>query len=201
MSYLVWLKRPVSLLTLLVENDIDPSMTHESKAQSASESAAQGPKPVFLRVHPTQKVSTEQWSSIRSIMEAGGAAEQVAKRFGIQPSTIHKRGTKERWATPNRVRALAQRSEVITGDPASEVAALWKERETNAREMVYQGSQKALQRFFAMAPVPQSFSEAATAQKLLKEAITPPSDITGLINTNIQVLAMSGFAPRPVVDV
>lgn len=174
-------------------------MTPDSPAQSASEGAAQ--RPIFLREHPSQKVSLEQWSAIRSIMEAGGVAEDVAKRFGIQPSTIHKRGTKERWATPNRIRAALQKSEVITGDPAAEVAALWKERETNAREMIFQGSNKALQRFFSMSPVPQSFAEAATAQKLLKEAITPAQEGQSGGTMNVQVLAMAGFMPKPVVDV
>ena len=151
--------------------------------------------------NPKQKVSTEQWSAIRSIMEAGGVAKEVAKRYGIQPDTILKRGTKERWATPMRVRDAARRSEVVTGDPAAEVAALWKQREGEARELIFQGSNKALQRFFSMSPVPQSFQEAATAQKLLKEAISPPTEGQIAGTMNVQVLAMAGFCPKPVVDV
>lgn len=47
-----------------------------------------------------------------------------------------------------------------------------------------------------MAPVPQSFGEAAIAAKLMNEAITPPEDHQPNTNVNLAILTAVGFSPR-----
>jgi len=144
-------------------------------------------------------VRDEDWPIIRSLIEAGAKAPEVARRYGISPVTINTRACKEKWATPKRVaRAEAQ---IITDDPASAVAALWEDRKAQTRETVFQGASKSLQRFFAMSPIPQSFNEAATAHKLLKEAIDPDAGGAHSGGTTVNILASQGFMPKRVVDV
>jgi hypothetical protein len=86
-------------------------------------------------------------------------------------------------------------------DPASQVAALWASRKEGQREALYQGTNKALQRFFALAPVPQTFSEAAIAEKLLSKSIDPDASQSSQSNVSIQLLATQGFQPRRTIDV
>jgi adenosylcobinamide amidohydrolase len=78
---------------------------------------------------------------------------------------------------------------------------MWTERGEEGREAIYQGTKKALQRFFAMAPVPQTFAEAATAAKLMKEAINPnEGKEANQGGINIAVLTHQGFVPRQASD-
>jgi hypothetical protein len=156
-------------------------------------------QPILYRKCSQKKVRDEDWPVIRSLMEAGAKAPDVAKKYGISPVTINTRASKERWATPRRVaKANAHLSE---DDPASAVASLWANRKEESRESLYQGSKKALERFFAMAPVPQSFNEAATAHKLLQNAIEPEGPPERSTNVSVQILSQQGFSPKPAIDV
>jgi len=158
-------------------------------------------KPVLMARCPHKKVSDEQWPIIRSLIEAGAKAADVAKQFNIAKGTIHERSCDERWATPVRVANALKNNDQDVSDPASQVAALWIKRKDDQREALYQGTNKALQRFFALAPVPQTFAEAATAEKLLSKAIDPDASQTGQSNVSIQLLATQGFQPRKTIDV
>lgn len=158
------------------------------------------PRPVLTAIHPGKKVSDEDWNVLKSLYEAGESAGVLAEKYGIKPSTIHSRSSKQRWATPQRI-TRAKSLELVSSDPASAVADLWARRKGESRESVYQGAKKALDRFFAMAPVPQSFSEAAIAEKMLSKAIDPEVDQDTKGNINLAILTTTGFAPRPIVDV
>jgi hypothetical protein len=156
---------------------------------------------VLMRRDPTKKIADSDWPAIRSMVESGVPYQELADRFGVKKHTIVKRASKERWLTPQRI-ALAKNGNTKTDDPANLVAALWHQRGVETRDMVFQGAAKSLQRFFALSPVPQSFAEAATAKKMLDDAINPngtPSESTK--NVSISILAGKGFAPQPVVDV
>ena len=156
-----------------------------------------------MRPDPNMKCSKDDWKTIRSLIEAGAKAKDVAKRYGISPVTINTTSCKEKWATPMRVAKAAKLAEssLSLSDPASAVAALWAERKEASRESLYQGSKKALERFFAMAPVPQSFNEAATAHKLLQNAIEPEGPPERSTNVSVQILSQQGFSPKPAIDV
>lgn len=158
-------------------------------------------KPVLMAKCPHKKVSDDDWLIIRSLIEAGALARDVAKQFGIVKGTIHERSCAERWATPSRVANALARGDLDTSDPAAHVAALWAKRKEDARETLFQGTRKSLDRFFAMAPVPQTFAEAATAEKLLSKSIDPDSSQSGQSNVSIQLLATQGFQPRRTIDV
>jgi hypothetical protein len=151
-------------------------------------------------IHPNKKIRDEDWVGIRHMAEQGMSYEELAGQFGVQPCTIGKRASKERWLTPTRI-ARAKNGNVAEDDPALAIADIWKRRGVETRDEVYQGARKALSRFFAMSPVPQSFAEAATAHKMLKEAIDPTGLQNAPSNFNIQVLASSDFSPSRVVDV
>lgn len=147
------------------------------------------------------KCTAEDWGKIRSLIEAGANAPDVAKQFGLAPATINTKAHKECWATPRRVAAALAANDQNSNDPASLVAALWSKRKEDARESLYQGTDKALARFFAMAPVPQSFAEAAAAEKLRSKAIDPEGHAAANSNVSIQLLATQGFQPRRTIDV
>lgn len=153
-----------------------------------------------MRPDKSMKVPVEDWPIIRALAEAGQPYKEIAEKYNIKPDTIAQRASEERWVTPRRL-AKAQAGGLSVTDPASAVAALWSERKEKSREATFQGASKALDRFFAMAPVPQSFSEAAIALKMMDQAITPPSEADQSHNINIAVLTQAGFAPKPVVDV
>ena len=147
------------------------------------------------------KCTAEDWGKIRSLIEAGANAPDVAKQFGLAPATINTKAHKECWATPRRVAAALAANDQNADDPAALVAALWVKRKEDARESLYQGTTKSLQRFFAMAPVPQTFSEAAIAEKLMSKAIDPDASSASNSNVSIQLLATQGFQPRRTIDI
>ena len=173
----------------------------DSIPESDSSTQAVPFKPILMARCPHKKVSDEDWLVIRSLIEAGALARDVAKQFGIAKGTIHERSSDERWATPTRVANALARGDQDTSDPAAQVAALWASRKDQQREALYQGTNKALQRFFAMAPVPQTFAEAATAEKLLSKAIDPDAANSSQANVSIQLLATQGFQPRRTIDI
>lgn len=161
-------------------------------------------QPVIKRglpsIHPNKKVSDEDWVTIRHMSEQGMGYDELGKQYGVMAATIAKRASKERWLTPTRI-ARAKNGNVAVDDPAAAVAALWQRRGVETRDQVYQGAQKALERFFAMCPVPQSFAEASHAHKMLKESINPNGEIEQKVNYNIQVLTSQDFKPTPVIEV
>jgi len=147
-----------------------------------------------------QRVPDHEWKAIQHMAESGVDYKEIGEQFGVTQHCIRKRATKQRWATPMRV-SKARKGELAVNDPASLVAALWRDRGEQSREATYQGARKALDRFFAMAPVPQSFAEAATAHKLMQAAIDPNGESSSTRNVNLQILSSQGFQPTPVVDV
>jgi hypothetical protein len=150
------------------------------------------------RVDPQMKVSKEQWEVIKALYCAGEKATVIAPKYGIKPETINKKAYKDKWPTPGRIKLAQANPMVETNDPAQALAALWTERGEQSRESVYQGAKKALDRFFAMSPIPQTFQEAAVAHKMLKEAVDPTGSNEGQrTNVNIAVLTNKGFAPIP----
>lgn len=157
------------------------------------------PRAPLLAKHPGKIVRDEDWPIIRSLIEAGAKAPDVAKRYGISPVTINTKACKEKWATPRRV--AKAKDQLAVNDPASAVAALWASRNEQSRETIYQGSIKALERFFALSPVPTSFNEALAADKLLSKAINPSGESQPTQNVAVQILTQSNFEPQPVIDV
>lgn len=161
----------------------------------------QPPIEPLYAVHPGKKVKDSDWPVIRSLAEQGVTYGELGERFGVKAQTIRKRSSQEKWLTKQRL-AMTKNETIQADEPALAVLDLWSARQQGMRESIYQGSKKALERFFAMSPVPQSFSEAATAAKLLKDAIDPtgsnPSPHAG---TTINILAAQGFSPKPVTDI
>jgi len=151
-------------------------------------------------IHPNKIVRDEDWVGIKHMAEQGVSYEELGAQFGVKACTIGKRASKERWLTPTRI-ARAKNGNVSEDDPAAAVALLWKRRGVDSRDKVYQGATKALDRFFAMSPVPQSFNEAAIALKMVNESINPNGELTQNANVSIHVLASKEFSPTPVIDV
>ena len=155
----------------------------------------------LMRRDPLKKISDEDWPAIRAMVESGVSYQELADRFGVTKHHIVKRSSKERWLTPQRI-AMAKNGNTKTDDPANLVAELWRQRGAESRDMVFQGATKSLQRFFAMSPVPQNFSEAAIALKMADQSINPNgTDSQSTKNVSISILATKGFTPQPVVDV
>lgn len=158
----------------------------------------------LTRVDPNKKVSDADWEVIKALYCAGAKATELAPRWGIKPGTINTKASKEKWPSPLRVAQAAKNPIAESDDPAQALAALWTERGEQSRESTYNGAKKALDRFWALAPVPTSFQEAAIANKMLKEAIEPEGPKDSQANShqvNIAVLTNSGFTPKPAVDV
>lgn len=140
-------------------------------------------------------MTSTQWLEVRARAELGEPYDTIAARFPIGVSAIEKKAQLQKWTTPARI-SKGMRNELPKDDPASIVADVWKERGLKARETVYMGASKALDRFFAMAPVPQSFGEAQIAAKLLNDAIKPPEEQQANGNVNLAILTAVGFTPR-----
>ena len=155
-----------------------------------------------MRRDPNKKVSDEDREVLKALYCQGVPAPVLAERYGIKPRTINGWASKEKWPSPGRVSRAQKHPVAEAGDPAAALAQLWLERGTAGREAVYQGSKRAIDRFFAMQPVPQTFAEAATAVKLMKEAINPNEgkevSQTGI---SIQVLTQQGFVPKPAATI
>ena len=179
---------------------MDQPSSSESNQEPLSGSSS-FERPVLTARCPQRKCTDEQWACIRSMIEAGASAPDVAKSYGLAPATINTKAHKESWATPRRVAAALASNDQNVDDPAARVAALWASRKEDSRETLFQGASKSLQRFWAMAPVPQSFSEAAIADKMLAKAIEPYPDQAGASNVSIQILATQGFQPRRTIDI
>ena len=148
---------------------------------------------------PKAKMSKTQWLEVKARAELGESYESIAMLFPINPQSMRDRATKEKWCTPARIER-GMRNELAHDDPAQAVANVWKERKELARNTVYNGTRKALDRFFAMSPIPQSFSEAAIAAKLMNDSISPPEDNQPSVNMNLAVLTSVGFSPRQSDD-
>lgn len=159
------------------------------------------PLPPQVSITKAKKISDGDWDVIKALYCQGVSAVKLAEKYPIKADTIRKKASKDQWATPGRINRALRSPKTSVDDPASAVAALWKERGEKGRESIYQGSQKALDRFFSAAPVPQSFAEAATAAKLMNEAITPPVVDEKAGNVNLAILSTQGFQPKRVVDV
>jgi hypothetical protein len=174
-------------------------MGMEQPSHLAEGSSPVVPRPVLTRKDPNKKVSDEDREVLKALYCQGVPAPTLAERYGIKARTINGWASKEKWPSPGRVSRAQKHPVTEASDPAAALAQLWVERATEGRETIYQGAKKAIDRFFAMQPVPQTFAEAATAAKLMKEAINPnegkDQSQTGI---SIQVLTQQGFVPKPV---
>ena len=148
---------------------------------------------------PKAKMTKTQWLEVKARAEAGEAYDSIASLYPIGTSAIVKKAVLERWVTPRRLQK-GLRGELSADDPASASATVWRERGEAARETVFHGARKSLDRFFAMAPVPQSFGEAAIAHKLMRDAISPPEEQQPHGNVNLAILTAVGFSPRTQDD-
>ena len=142
----------------------------------------------------------EKWAAIKALAEQGVTLKQLAKQFPISIHSIKQRSSRERWITPQRL-CKAALGKTQPDDPANAVAALWKQREHESRELVHNGMSSAIKRFLAMSPVPQSFQEVAIAKKLLDECITPKSEQDNSQTLNLAILTQPSFKPQPVTVV
>lgn len=140
------------------------------------------------------KATPTQWAEIKLRAEQGEPYEDIAKLYPISVSSIEKKASVERWATPARIQR-AVKGLLPPDDPAIPAANVWLQRKEDLRESTFNGAKKALDRFFAMSPVPQSFSEAALAHKLAKEAISPPEEAQPNQNISLAILTQVGFQP------
>lgn len=135
---------------------------------------------------------------MKALAEQGVPLLELAQRYPVTIATIKDKSHKERWITPARInRGIA--GKLDDNDPANAVAQLWKEREEQQRETIYNGASSALKRFFALSPVPQSFQEAAVAKKLVDEAIKPKDENASNNTLNLAILTQSSFKPQPVI--
>jgi hypothetical protein len=140
-------------------------------------------------------MSPTQWAEVKLRAEQGESYEAIANLYPITAKAIDKRCQDEKWSTPRRVNK-ALRGELPEDDPAQAAANVWRTRKAEARETVFQGARKSLERFFAMAPIPQSFSEAAIAHKLMSDSISPPEEQENKGSINLAILTQVGFQPR-----
>jgi len=175
-------------------------MSDEPLPVESPQDAPQAAPEVLLSRNPQKKVRDSDWPIIRSLAEKGVSYPELAERYGVKPQTIRKRSSEEKWLT--RQRLVMAKNETITDDPAtSAVLDLWSKRQQQHRESVYQGAKKSLERFFAMSPVPQTFAEAATANKLLKDAIDPSGSNNGNSQVHVNILSSNSFSPKPAIDI
>ena len=174
----------------------------EQPSHPAGGLTSPAPRPVLMRRDPNKKVSDEDKEVLKALYCQGVPAPELAKRYGIKPRTINGWASKEKWPSPGRVSRAQKHPVAEASDPAAALAQLWVERGSAGREAIYQGSKRAVDRFFAMQPVPQTFQEAATAVKLMKEAINPnEGKEQNQGGINIAVLTHQGFVPRQASDV
>lgn len=154
-------------------------------------------------------LTTEEKELIRTLYCAGEKATNLSKRFGVTAKVIYHMAQRGKWATPQRVGKARRGETIATNDPATEVAMLWNRRGETKRESVYHGATKALERFFAFSPVPQSFKEAQIASDMADKAINPnagakPGESPGLIaNVNLAFLTnnIQPVPEQPPLDV
>ena len=147
----------------------------------------------------------KSWEVIKAKAVAGVKLAELARQFGVTSATIKVRASKENWPTPLRIafrKKEIQRSgeslQIETDDPVKAIAKLWLQREADAREQTYQQTSKALDRFFAMNPVPADFKEAAIAAQLRDKAIKPDDDSKTQHSLNVAFLTGGGMLTKPV---
>lgn len=160
----------------------------------------QASKEMLLSRMPHKKVRDSDWPVIRSLAEKGVTYKELATRYNVTTQYIRERSSKEKWLTKQRL-AMTKNQTIVADDAAIAVLDLWDSRQRDARESTYQGAKKALERFFAMSPVPQNFSEAAVAEKLLSKSIDPSGAAFHGGGTTVNILASSSFSPKPVIDI
>lgn len=159
------------------------------------------PRPVMTALCPQRRISDQDWVVIKALAEKGTTYKEIGAMFAISHFTVGRRASKERWITPMRLSKAKNGTLATTSDPAHHVANLWTARADAAREQVHGGMTKAIERFLAMAPVPQSFAEAAIAVKLRNDAINPAGSAPLTPGTTVNILSSQSFAPKPVIDV
>jgi hypothetical protein len=160
----------------------------------SDEAITQFPRPTLLK--KGRKMTELQWMEVKVRAEAGERYGSIAAAYPIGIDSIKKRAISDRWVTPRRLQQ-GVRGELSQDDPATAAANVWVKRKEEARESSFQSASMALSRFFAMAPVPQSFAEAVLAKKILDQAIHPElGNEAGKGDVNISVLTAVGFTPR-----
>jgi uncharacterized protein YjcR len=157
------------------------------------------PKVGLMRVDPNKKLSDADLELIKERYCAGEIASDIAADFNISAHTIRTYSNRHKWPTPGRARLAETKPQKFSADdPAAILADVWASRKEQSRDQIYHGSKKALQRFFAMSPTPQSFSEAKIASELMNKAIDPDEgNNNNKGNINLAVLTQQGFEPKP----
>jgi hypothetical protein len=149
-----------------------------------------------------RKLTKKQWEEVRALYVTGShTAKDLAGRYGISHHTLLSRCRDERWPTQTRIVRAAERTDLSPDDPAKAQANLWLGRKHEMRESLYSGSKKALERFWATAPVPVDFAEAEKAARMLERAIDPDGGLGSTSNLNISILTSPAFKPEAVIDV
>jgi hypothetical protein len=152
--------------------------------------------PQAMPLKKGQKMTKLQWMEVKVRAESGEPYDEIIASYPIGIDSIKKRAVAEQWVTPRRLQQ-GIRGELAQDDPATAAANVWISRKAQARENAYYGAKNALDRFFAMAPVPQSFAEAAMAKKMLDQAIDPEDGNEATKgNINLAILTSVGFQPR-----
>lgn len=147
-----------------------------------------------------RQMRQDMWKAIQVRYCAGDSLATLVQVYGVKRDAIIKRSQLDKWPTARRI-AKAQDQTIVTGEPASLIADVWRRRGEQSREEIFQGACKALRRFFAAAPVPQSFQEAAVAEKMLSKAIDPHAGSEAKFDVNLAVLVNPDFCPRRVAPI
>lgn len=163
---------------------------------TAPERASQEVVQERVRELTKPKMTSTQWLEVKARAEAGETYDSIALQYPVAAGTITQRAHHEAWVTPRRLQK-GLKGQLSQDDPAQAAANVWLQRKEEARESTFQAMNKAFNRFAAMAPVPQTFAEAALALKMRDQAIDPDADKEqNKGNINLAVLTQVGFAPR-----
>ena len=84
------------------------------------------------------KLTSEQWDKIKDAYLLGETSTRIAKRYGLKPSTIRARASKEGWPTPRnlKVKIAEQINEVKVKQLKGEIPYHEAERQMNHLDTV-----------------------------------------------------------------
>jgi len=146
------------------------------------------------------RIPDDVWLDIEiRYVKGENTLKELAHIHSVNYATILDRSKLKRWPSPKRIAHALSRTDLPPQDAIKQIADKWAERKEQMREVVYKGSKRAVETFFALSPVPQDFAEAEKAFKLLEKSITPDEQKQDT-NINLAILS-SGFSPTPVVDI
>jgi hypothetical protein len=146
------------------------------------------------------KIADQVWLEIENRYVSGDTSlKDLALEFGLKYQTVLSRSKDKRWLSPQRISRALTRTDLPPQDTAKQIADRWAARKEEMREKLYKGATKALDTFWLMSPIPQDFTEAEKAMKMLDKAINPDEGKTDS-SINLSILT-NGFNPSPIVDI